>query len=238
MLVTVAAAGAGAGADAGLGGGVATVARAVAEAFGRDGVVAAGEPHAVSVPATATVIHSLRIIHSRYRVGHPGYYSVTMSSSPLPQGAMSASTVTLTGWGRIAPTQARLAQPDTVAGVVRLFEAPAAAGMIPRGLGRSYNNAAQSAGGVVVSTTRLNRILALDPATGVVTCEAGVSLEQLMVAGLPHGWFVPVCPAPGRSRSAARSRPTCTARTTTWPAVSPGTSGRSTSCCPAASRAR
>ena len=108
------------------------------------------------------------------------------------------STVTLTGWGRIAPTQAQLAQPDTVAGVVRLLDASAAPGIIPRGLGRSYNNAAQSAGGVVISTARLNRILALDPATGVVSCEAGVSLEQLMVAGLPRGWFVPVSRAPGR----------------------------------------
>jgi decaprenylphospho-beta-D-ribofuranose 2-oxidase len=106
----------------------------------------------------------------------------------------SKSTVTLTGWGRIAPTQAQLAQPDTVAGAVRLLDAPAAPGIIPRGLGRSYNNAAQSAGGMVISTARLNRIGALDPATGVVTCEAGVSLEQLMVAGLPHGWFVPVSP--------------------------------------------
>ena len=66
--------------------------------------------------------------------------------------------------------------------------------MIPRGLGRSYNNAAQSAGGVVISTARLNRILSLDPDTGIAVCEAGVSLEQLMVAGLPHGWFVPVSP--------------------------------------------
>jgi decaprenylphospho-beta-D-ribofuranose 2-oxidase len=66
--------------------------------------------------------------------------------------------------------------------------------MIARGLGRSYNNAAQSAGGVVISTARLKRILELDPATGLATCEAGVSLEQLMVAGLPAGWFVPVSP--------------------------------------------
>ena len=44
------------------------------------------------------------------------------------------------------------------------------------------------------STSRLNRILELDPATGLVACEAGVSLEQLMVAGLPAGWFVPVSP--------------------------------------------
>ncbi|HEY2284793.1 MAG TPA: FAD-binding protein, partial [Streptosporangiaceae bacterium] len=184
----MAAAGVGVGVGVGLADSVAGVARVVADGPSRAGVVAAGAPQAVSVPAAATAIHSLRIIYSRYRAGHPGYYSVTMSSS-----TMSTSTVILTGWGRIAPTQAQLTQPDTVAGATRLLAEPAR-GMIPRGLGRSYNNAAQSAGGMVVSTTRLNRILALDPATGVVTCEAGVSLEQLMVAGLPHGWFVPVSP--------------------------------------------
>src|ERR1700693_1786879 len=66
--------------------------------------------------------------------------------------------------------------------------------VIPRGLGRSYHNAAQYAGGLVLSTARLNRIISLDAATGVAVCEAGVSLEQLMVAGLPAGWFVPVSP--------------------------------------------
>jgi decaprenylphospho-beta-D-ribofuranose 2-oxidase len=47
---------------------------------------------------------------------------------------------------------------------------------------------------VVISTGKLNNINSLDPATGVVVAEAGVCLEQLMVAGLPHGWFVPVSP--------------------------------------------
>ena len=47
---------------------------------------------------------------------------------------------------------------------------------------------------MVISTAGLNRIIELDTATGLVTCEAGVSLEQLMVAGLPAGWFVPVSP--------------------------------------------
>ncbi|MGH3280590.1 MAG: FAD-binding oxidoreductase, partial [Trebonia sp.] len=65
---------------------------------------------------------------------------------------------------------------------------------IARGLGRSYNNAAQSADGIVISTSRLSNVISLDPATGVVEAEAGVSLEQLIVAGLPHGWFVPVSP--------------------------------------------
>ena len=106
---------------------------------------------------------------------------------------MPGRTVRLTGWGRISPSSAELASPATAADAARTLRG-ATRGVIARGLGRSYNNAAQCGGGVVISTARLNRILALDAATGVVTCEAGVSLEQLMVAGLPAGWFVPVSP--------------------------------------------
>jgi len=109
---------------------------------------------------------------------------------------MPTSTVTLTGWGRIAPTTAELAAPASDAEAAALLRRPRTAGaaVIPRGLGRSYNNAAQSAGGVVLSTARLNKIISLDNETGVAVCEAGVSLEQLMVTGLPAGWFVPVSP--------------------------------------------
>ena len=108
---------------------------------------------------------------------------------------MSASTVTLTGWGRIAPSSAHLAEPATDSDAAALLGRPPAGGaVIPRGLGRSYNNAAQTAGGLVLSTAQLNRIIRLDTASGVAVCEAGVSLEQLMVRGLPAGWFVPVSP--------------------------------------------
>ena len=106
---------------------------------------------------------------------------------------MPGRTVRLTGWGRVSPSCAELAAPATAAGAAEVLSR-ASRGVIPRGLGRSYNNAAQCDGGVVISTARLNRITELDAATGLVTCEAGVSLEQLMVAGLPAGWFVPVSP--------------------------------------------
>jgi decaprenylphospho-beta-D-ribofuranose 2-oxidase len=104
---------------------------------------------------------------------------------------------TLTGWGRIAPSTAELAEPASDADAAELLRWAGRAsrrGVIPRGLGRAYNNAAQSADGLVLSTARLNRIISLDPETGVAVCEAGTSLEQLMIAGLPHGWFVSVSP--------------------------------------------
>jgi decaprenylphospho-beta-D-ribofuranose 2-oxidase len=108
---------------------------------------------------------------------------------------MSHRTVRLTGWGRISPSWAEVAAPSTVAEAAALLRAAAASrGVIARGLGRSYNDAAQCGGGVVISTARLNRIIGLDAATGRAVCEAGVSLEQLMMAALPAGWFVPVSP--------------------------------------------
>ena len=105
-----------------------------------------------------------------------------------------AGRAELTGWGRIAPSTAQLAEPaDPGAGRGAAGQRPGR-GVIARGLGRSYNNAAQCGGGLVIGTTAMRRITSFDTSTGLVTCEAGVSLEQLMVAGLPSGWFVPVSP--------------------------------------------
>lgn len=105
-----------------------------------------------------------------------------------------AAEVTLTGWGRIDASTAAVSCPDDPAQVAGLVQGAPPRGLIARGLGRSYNNAAQNGGGLVLVTTRMNRILGFDPVTGLVTCESGVSLEQLMVHGLPTGWFVPVSP--------------------------------------------
>jgi decaprenylphospho-beta-D-ribofuranose 2-oxidase len=102
--------------------------------------------------------------------------------------------IALTGWGRTAPTVAEVTEPAGLAEVPTLVTSAPPRGVIARGLGRSYNNAACNGGGRVITTTRMNKIISLDAVRGLVTCEAGVSLEQLMVAALPVGWFVPVSP--------------------------------------------
>ena len=67
-------------------------------------------------------------------------------------------------------------------------------GVLARGLGRSYGDVAQNGGGLVVDMTALNCILAIDDAAATVTVEAGISLDDLMRAALPHGLWVPVLP--------------------------------------------
>ncbi|MET7456893.1 FAD-binding oxidoreductase [Streptomyces sp. NPDC005574] len=107
---------------------------------------------------------------------------------------MSADTVSVTGWGRTAPTTARLIRPRTYEEAVAAVRDCGARGGIPRGLGRAYGDAAQNAGGAVFDMTGLDRVHAIDADGGTVLCDAGVSLHRLMEVLLPLGWFVPVTP--------------------------------------------
>jgi decaprenylphospho-beta-D-ribofuranose 2-oxidase len=100
----------------------------------------------------------------------------------------------LTGWGRTAPTPATLAAPRTAADLAALVAEAPSRGVIARGLGRAYGDAAQNSGGLVVDCTALEPDWSLDPETGVVTASAGMSLHDLMTALVPRGWFVPVTP--------------------------------------------
>ncbi|MEU9295588.1 FAD-binding oxidoreductase [Streptomyces sp. NPDC048266] len=101
----------------------------------------------------------------------------------------------LSGWGRTVPTLARVHRPRGEAEAAEAVRGCGARGVIARGLGRAYGDAARNAGGAVLDTTRLDRIEALDATAGLVVCEAGVSLHRLTAALLPLGWTVPVTPA-------------------------------------------
>ncbi len=108
--------------------------------------------------------------------------------------AAEDSFVSFTGWGRTAPTTARLLRPRTAEEAAAAVRHWGARGGIARGLGRAYGDAAQNAGGSVLDMTALDRIHVVDADRGVVSCDAGVSLHRLMEVLLPLGWFVPVTP--------------------------------------------
>jgi decaprenylphospho-beta-D-ribofuranose 2-oxidase len=97
------------------------------------------------------------------------------------------------GWGRTAPSAARRVEPGGVDDIEELL-AGARGPVIPRGLGRSYGDAAQSAGGTVVDMCRFDALGEVDAATGLVEVGAGVVLDELMRRLVPAGWFVPVTP--------------------------------------------
>ncbi len=100
----------------------------------------------------------------------------------------------LTGWGRTAPSTARVLTDPTVETVRQAVRSAGDRGVIARGLGRAYGDPAQNAGGLVIDMSALDRIHSLDADSGVVVVDAGVSLDSLMRRALPFGLWVPVLP--------------------------------------------
>ncbi len=109
-----------------------------------------------------------------------------------PEGGGPGATTleAVAGWGRHPVRPGRVTRPE------RLAVPRGLSPLLPRGLGRAYGDAAVPASpeDLVIETTRANRILDFDPASGRLTCEAGLSLAELLRVFLPQGWFPPVTP--------------------------------------------
>ena len=99
----------------------------------------------------------------------------------------------LSGWGRTTPTTAmvtRLIDAGSIEAALRTHTP----GVIARGLGRSYGDAAQCSGGLTIELTGLDRIGAIDEEAGTIEVGGGTSLHDLMRSIVPSGWFVAVTP--------------------------------------------
>ncbi len=108
---------------------------------------------------------------------------------------MSLNSAPYTGWGRVLSADAGRARPEKTAALQRhLAETP---GPALGGL-RSYGDAALSGLRAAVDMTRLDRMLAFDPQTGVLEAEAGVRLSDILEHMAPRGWMPAVMPGTGR----------------------------------------
>ncbi len=101
------------------------------------------------------------------------------------------SRTSLYGWGRTSPSVADVRTPSSEDDVAS--ELASSGEVIARGLGRSYGDAAQMSGGVVLDNRDLGGIGPIGE-DGTVTVGAGVSIDKLLATSIPQGWFVPVTP--------------------------------------------
>ncbi len=99
----------------------------------------------------------------------------------------------LAGWGNHPSQLCRVARPERLRELRELSVAPGGT-LAWRGLGRSYGDASLNAGDGVVLLGRLNRFREFDPSTGLLECEAGASLADIIACFLPRGFFPPVTP--------------------------------------------
>ncbi|MDO9235720.1 MAG: FAD-binding oxidoreductase [Aquabacterium sp.] len=66
--------------------------------------------------------------------------------------------------------------------------------VLPYGNGRSYGDSNLNPGGALLLAGQLDRFIHFDPATGLLRCEAGVMLADILKLVVPQGWFLPVTP--------------------------------------------
>ncbi len=96
----------------------------------------------------------------------------------------------LGSWGRVFSPRQRVIAPQD-----RSLPLPPGEGsLLPYGAGRSYGDSCLNDGNALIHTRGLDRFIAFDTATGVLRCEAGVLLADIIDFALPRGWFPPVTP--------------------------------------------
>ena len=116
-------------------------------------------------------------------------------ANPVPTAAQPTEngTVPFESWGRYPLYNADLRHlhwqgdfPKMIQGVHH--------GALPVGMGRSYGDVCLLKDGTLLETTGMNRLLAFDPESGLLTAEAGITLAQILDFAVPRGYFLPVTP--------------------------------------------
>lgn len=65
---------------------------------------------------------------------------------------------------------------------------------LPFGNGRSYGDVCLNSEGSLLDTRGLDRFISFDSTEGILRCESGVLLAEILALTVPRGWFPPVVP--------------------------------------------
>lgn len=97
----------------------------------------------------------------------------------------------IAGWGNYPMSDSYVFQPSGESDLKKVLNKLK---VIPRGLGRSYGDQAVNDAKHVAVCTKMNHFIGWDEVQGVLECEAGVSLEEIITYFAPKGWLPMICP--------------------------------------------
>jgi FAD/FMN-containing dehydrogenase len=103
---------------------------------------------------------------------------------------IASLTRSVSSWGRLSADSHRWLSVTDRGDVARLIRE----GGLAFGNGRSYGDVCLNPGGRLWGLRGLDRFIAFDQEAGVIECESGVLLKEIIDLVLPRGWFLPVVP--------------------------------------------
>jgi FAD/FMN-containing dehydrogenase len=111
------------------------------------------------------------------------------------QPANAAQSIKTLSWGRYPQVQHRAVyKANWLDELPQFLESASSASLLPHGLGRSYGDSCLNDQRDLLDCSGLTRFLGFDVENGVIRCESGVSLAEILEIAIPKGWFLPVTP--------------------------------------------
>ena len=98
---------------------------------------------------------------------------------------------TIAGWGNFPTSNSYVSFPRNTDEWKSLINEK---NIIARGLGRSYGDQATNQNKNIGISTSMHCFLSWDEATGILECEAGTSLDEIITHFAPRGWLPMICP--------------------------------------------
>lgn len=103
----------------------------------------------------------------------------------------SKLTDTIESWGRFPKYSHRIIP---ISWLSELDSVDVSTSLLPHGKSRSYGDSCLNDNGSLLLMSACNRVIFFNTIQGVIRCEAGITLEQILDLIVPHGWFLPVTP--------------------------------------------
>lgn len=118
-----------------------------------------------------------------------------MKAEGRPTSAAEAGVWTdaVESWGRLGATRHLLREPAFADALPALANGSLRP-LLAIGAGRSYGQSGLNGGGTAIRTTQLDRLIAFDPESRLLTVEAGATLSRILEFAVPRGLFLPVTP--------------------------------------------
>jgi hypothetical protein len=113
--------------------------------------------------------------------------------NPADNGLQRKPSAAKESWGRYPKVEHQAVVPVNWMDAFDMIER-AEGSVLPYGQGRSYGDSCLNEGGTLLDTNGLQRFIAFDESAGILRCEAGTTLAQILDFAVPRGWFLPATP--------------------------------------------